>query len=165
MAQKPKIEYVTRFYSYGSEAQKLAPAPKKPKSVLPQVHLERVEKIYIDPLALGGVVLALVLLTVLILGVVRLNDSWQAYNALQNRLDDLKVRNSELTHNYRTGINTEAVREAAENSGYVDASEVEHIKVHVKVPKLPEEPTKWDDFKWFLSHLFDNAGKQNQRTP
>lgn len=165
MAQKPKIEYVTRYYSYGSEAQKLAPAPKKPKSQLPQFHLERVEKIYVDPLALGGVVLALVLLTVLIVGVVRLNDSWQAYNAMQSRLDELKVENSDLTHTYRTSVDVEAAREVAENSGYVDASEVEHIKVRVKVPKIAEEPTRWENFKWFLSHLFDNAGKQNQRKP
>lgn len=162
MAQKPKVEYVTRYYVYGSEAQKLAPAPKKAKFQLPKVHIERAEKIYIDPLALGGMVLAVVLLTVLVMGVIRLNDSWQSYNVLRDRLAELKVENTDLTHEYRTHIDSETARQTAENFDYVNAAEAEHIKVHVKVPKLPEEPTQWDDFKWFLSHLFDNAGKQGK---
>lgn len=159
MAQKPKIEYVGRYYVYGSEAQELAPAPKKPRFTLPKVHLKPLQQVYIDPLALVGMILAVTMLAALVVGVLQLNSSWEAHDAMKAHLDTVKIKNTELTHTYNTTKNLEAAGETAENFDMVPASEVEHIKVHVKVPKVDPEPTQWDNFVWFLSGLFANAKK------
>lgn len=157
MAQKAKIQYVG--YVFGSAAPELAPAPKKAKFKLPKVHLEHFQEIYVDPLALVGMVMAVALLVMLLVGVIQLNNAWEAHNQMAERLDSVKIHNTELTHAYTTSRNLEAARETAENFDMVPSSEVEHIKVHVKVPKTTPEPTKWDDFVWFLSGLFANAKK------
>lgn len=157
MAQKLKVVYVESLYVHGSEAQKLAWIPKKPKSQLPKERPEHIRKIYVDPLALAGMAIACVLLAVLVLGILQLNDAWQEHSRLESYLSDLKVTNSQRVHEYRTHIDTELAREAAENFGYMDASEAEHIRVHVTVPQKTPEPTWWDDCKWFLSQLFANA--------
>lgn len=157
MAQKPKIEYVG--YVFGSAAPELAPAPKKAKFKLPKVHLDHFQKIYVDPLALVGMVMAIAMLTMLLVGIIHLNNAWEAHDRMAEHLDSLRIHNTELTHTYTTTRNLEAAQETAENFDMVPASEVEHIKVHVKVPKTTPEPTKWDDFVWFLSGLFANAKK------
>ena len=63
MNQKPKIQYVGQFYIHGSEARQLELQEKKKhaKSKLPLERLRKVEVIYLDPVAIFGIVTALVL--------------------------------------------------------------------------------------------------------
>ena len=60
MAQKAEIQYVREFYVFGSEAPQPKQKPEKPKLKRPEVHLERLQQIYIDPLAVCGMVMAVV---------------------------------------------------------------------------------------------------------
>ena len=69
MAKKPEIQYVGQFYVYGSEAQVVAPKKKAqfrlPK---PKLELEKIEKIYVDPVALLGLAVAVVMLVCMVVG-------------------------------------------------------------------------------------------------
>ena len=60
MTEKPKIQYIGQFYVPGSEAQVLAPKKKKKKAKtkLPIAKQEQVKAIYIDPVALIGITVA-----------------------------------------------------------------------------------------------------------
>ena len=74
MVQKPKIQYIGQFYVHGSEARALEQQEqkKKAKTKLPLARLERIEKIYVDPVALAGIAVAVVMLAVMVLGAVQL---------------------------------------------------------------------------------------------
>ena len=68
MTEKPKIQYIGQFYVPGSEAQVLAPKKKKKKAKtkLPIAKQEQVKAIYIDPVALIGITVAVVMLAVMV---------------------------------------------------------------------------------------------------
>ena len=70
MTEKPKIQYIGQFYVPGSEAQVLAPKKKKKKAKtkLPIAKQEQVKAIYIDPVALIGITVAVVMLAVMVVG-------------------------------------------------------------------------------------------------
>ena len=59
MVQKADIQYVTQFYSYGSEAKvlELKPAQKKQKKALPIAKPEQKIQIAVDPVALAGILI------------------------------------------------------------------------------------------------------------
>lgn len=157
MAQKTKIQYVGQFYVYGSEAPKAAPAPKKVRYKLPTIHLERFQKIYIDPVAVAGVAVAVVMLVLLIMGSYQMRDTRAEYDRVRAVVTNLKRENATLSHTYHTSYNLDDIRERAEKIGMVDAEETERFTVFFSVPEPEKKPTKWDDFVWLMSGLFDNA--------
>lgn len=157
MAQKPEIQYVGQFYVFGSEVPKQEPKSQKSKVKLPELHLERFQKIYINPVALGGVLIALVLLGFLISGAFHLRDTRVAYDQVKNQLTELKRENAQLYHTYHTSYTLEDIRDQAERIGMVDAQEAERFTVFFSPPQEEEEYTAWDDFLWLLSGLFSGA--------
>lgn len=157
MAQKPQIQYVGQFYVYGSEAQQPQVKPKKPKTTLPKLRLERLQKIYVDPVAVLGLTAAAVMLVVLIFGAFQLHRSLQEYKAMEAVVSELKHENADLSHSYHTGYDLDEVRIAAENMGLVEVSEVEQFTIPVSVPERQPEPTRWDEFVWLMKGLFANA--------
>ena len=58
MVRKPDIQYVGQFYVYGSEAKQLAQQTekKKARTRLPLERLQNIQKVYVDPVALVGMV-------------------------------------------------------------------------------------------------------------
>ena len=160
MAQKPEIQYVGQFYVFGSEAPKQQTKPKKPKVRLPELHLERFQKIYINPVALCGVVVALVLLGFLISGAFHLRDTRAAYDQIKTQLTDLKRENAQLYHTYHTSYDLEDIRVQAEKIGMVDGEEAERFTVFFSVPQEEKQYTAWDDFLWLLSGLFSGAKRK-----
>ena len=71
MIQKPKIQYVGQFYVHGSEAQVLERKNerRRAKTKLPMARIERIEMIYVDPVALAGILVAFVMLFTMVAGV------------------------------------------------------------------------------------------------
>lgn len=159
MAQKTEIQYVNRFYVFGSEAPKPAPKPKKVTIKLPELHLEKPRRIYIDPFALLGVAAAITMLCLLVVGAFRLRDTRVEYDQMKERLADLKLENASLEHTYHTSYDEDEIRSLADSQGMVDASEADGFTMFITLPEEPEEETAWDDFVWFLSCLFSGAGK------
>ena len=104
MNQKPKIQYVGQFYIHGSEARQLELQEKKKhaKSKLPLERLRKVEVIYLDPVAIFGIVTALVLLAVMTVGVLQIRDDWKDYQTMSNYVSRLNSENAELKADYRS---------------------------------------------------------------
>ena len=71
MVQKADIQYVTQFYSYGSEARvlELKPAQKKQKKALPIAKPEQKIQIAVDPVALAGILIAVAMVIVMAISV------------------------------------------------------------------------------------------------
>lgn len=145
MIQKPKIQYVGQFYVHGSEARalELEEQKKQPKTKLPLAKLETIEKIYVDPVALAGIAVAVVMLVVMILGAVQLQNDWMEYQRMADYVTDLKTENAQLTHIYRGGYNLEDIEMKALAMGLVPKSELKTIAISVTAPEAEPELT-WD---------------------
>ena len=156
MNQKPKIQYVGQFYIHGSEARQLELQEKKKhaKSKLPLERLRKVEVIYLDPVAIFGIVTALVLLAVMTVGVLQIRDDWKDYQTMSNYVSRLNSENAELKADYRSQYDLEDIRVKAEALGMVPKSQLEVRTVYVTIPKPEPERTWLEEIQWFLSGLF-----------
>ena len=156
MNQKPKIQYVGQFYIHGSEARQLELQEKKKhaKSKLPLERLRKVEVIYLDPVAIFGIVTALVLLAVMTVGVLQIRDDWKDYQTMSNYVSRLNSENAELRADYRSQYDLEDIRVKAEALGMVPKSQLEVRTVYVTIPQPEPERTWLEEIQWFLSGLF-----------
>ena len=156
MDQKPVIQYVGQFYVYGSEVQ--ARKKKEHKPVLPKAPRAEVQHcVYVDPVAVCGIAVALLMLVVLAVGAFQLRAAMQQYNAQSEQLSAIKRENARLEHLYRTSLDLEAVQAQAEKLGMVPAEELEHRELVVTVGQTPEEPTAWENFLWFVKGLLNGV--------
>ena len=156
MSQKPKIQYVGQFYIHGSEARQLELQEKKKqaKSNLPLERLRKIEVVYLDPVAIFGIVTALVMLTVMILGVLQIRDDWKEYRVVSNYVSRLNSANAELQADYRSQYDLEDIRIKAQALGMVPKSDLEVRTVYVTIPQPEPEMTWLEELQWFLSGLF-----------
>ena len=158
MAQKTEIQYVNQFYVFGSEAPKPAAKPAKPKHTkAPAAHFAPIQTIYIDPVALCGVVAAIVMLCLLVAGAYHLRDTRMEYDQAKNQLVELKRVNAQLSHTYHTSYDIEEIRTQAEAAGMVPKEDAAGFTVFFSIPPEPEKRTAWDDFLWALSWLFSKS--------
>ena len=153
MARKPEIQYVGQFYVYGSEARAVAPK-KKQQFQLPKPRLEKIEKIYVDPVAFVGLMVAAVMLIAMVVGACQINSSWQEYEQVSHYLSELKRENAQLNHTLHTSYDIDEVEAQAKAMGLVPLEEIPTLSVRVTVPEPEEEMTAWDEFVWFLQGLF-----------
>ena len=155
MSQKPKIQYVGQFYIHGSEARQLELQEKKKqaKSKLPLERLRKIEVVYLDPVAIFGIVTALVMLTVMILGVLQIRDDWKEYRVMSNYVSRLNSENAELQADYRSQYDLEDIRVKAQALGMVPKSDLEVRTVYVTIPQREPEMTWLEEVQWFLSGL------------
>ena len=165
MARKAEIQYVDQFYLFGSEAPKPAPAPQKEKFKVPEHYWEKFQKISVDPVALGGLIAAAVMLCLLVAGSLHLMDTRTEYDQMKAQLSELKRENAQLSHTYHTRYDLADIQEQAEDQGMIPKEEADGFTVFFSIPEPPKERTKWDDFKWFLSWLFSDSEDYVIATP
>ena len=153
MAYKPEIQYVGQFYVHGSEAKQVAPK-RRPQFQLPKPKPEKIEKIYVDPVAFVGIVVAVVMLVAMVIGACQIHSSWQEYEEMYHNLSILQRENARLSYNYNKSIDLEDVAAKAEAMGLVPVEEIPAMSVHVTIPVPQPEETAWDEFVWFIQGLF-----------
>ena len=156
MSQKPKIQYVGQFYIHGSEARQLEQEAKRKqaKSKLPLERLRSVREINLDPVAIGGILVSLVLLAVMIAGALQLKTDWANYRVMDSYVSRLSSQNAKLTEKYRSQYDLDDIRSKAEALGMVPREELQTRSVYVTVPQPEPEPTWWENLQWFLEGLF-----------
>ena len=156
MSQKPKIQYVGQFYIHGSEARQLEQEAKRKqaKSKLPLERLRSVREINLDPVAIGGILVSLVLLAVMVVGALQLKTDWANYRVMDSYVSRLSSQNAKLTEEYRSQYDLEDIRSKAEALGMVPREELQTRSVYVTVPQPEPEPTWWENLQWFLEGLF-----------
>lgn len=156
MTNKPKIQYVGQFYVYGSEAQAIQRQQrKKARTRLPQAKMERIEKIYVDPVAIVAIGLAAVALVVMVLGALRIRTDWEQYRQMKERLAALNQQHQALVCEYREVLDLDEVRSRAESMGLVPKDSVKTRTIQVTPPEPKVERTWLDDLRWFLDGLLE----------
>ena len=156
MASKPKIQYIGQFYIHGSEARalELEQEKRKAKTTLPLERLQKIEKIYVDPVALIGIAVAVVMLVTMVVGALQIRDDWAAYERMSGYVSQLKRENAELTHTYRSSYDLEDIRVKATAMGMVPKAEVETMTVTVTIPEPEPEVSRIDEIRTFLEDMF-----------
>ena len=156
MNQKPKIQYVGQFYVHGSEARQLQLQEEKrqARTKLPLARIQRIEKVYVDPVALVGIVVAVVMLVTMVLGAVQIKRDWDQYERVSAYVSELKRENARLSHAYRLSYDLEDIKSKALAMGMVSKNELQTATVEVTVPEVPRELTRTEEIRLFLEGLF-----------
>ena len=156
MNQKPKIQYVGQFYVHGSEARQLQLQEEKrqAKTKLPLARIQQIEKVYVDPVALAGIAVAVVMLVTMVLGAVQIKRDWEQYEQVSAYVSELKKENARKNHAYRLSYDLKDIESKALAMGLVPKSELQTATVVVTIPEPEPEMTRLDEIRFFLEGLF-----------
>ena len=155
MAYKPEIQYI-QFYVDGSAAKQLDslasvendPKPAKKK----RIHLKR---IYIDPVAIIGIVVSVMLLITMSVGVFQLKQANEQAKAMQICVAQLRLDNRQLQEDYEETINLDKVHQQAMALGMIPASQAKVSAIVLPAMEAVEPPvTLWQQVTTFLASLF-----------
>ena len=157
MAHKPEIQYVGQFYIHGSEARELArkEQEKHARTTLPFARVQQIEKVYVDPVALMGIAVAVIMLVVMLIGAWNIHQAGQENQAIASYLGELRKTNTELDHNYRSGFDLKDIEAKAIAMGMIPKAQANVVDVYVTIPVEEAEPTWWEDVCWFLDGLIE----------
>ena len=156
MERKPDIQYVGQFYVHGSEALELARQQNKSaKTKLPLSRISSIQKVYVDPVAMLGIAVAVVMLVVMVISAVRIPGAWAEYEQMSTYLEKLETENTLLEHSYRSSYDLNDIAEKAAALGMIPTGEAETIQVTVTMPLVEPEPTWWEDVVWFFDGLIE----------
>ena len=156
MNQKPKIQYVGQFYVHGSEARalQLQEEKRQAKTKLPLARIQKIEKIYVDPVALTGIAVAVVMLVTMVLGAIQIKRDWDQYELVSSYVSELKKENARKNHAYRMSYDLADIETKALAMGLVPRSELETVTVSVTVPEKVPQMTRMEEIRFFLEGLF-----------
>lgn len=156
MAQKLRIEYV-QFYTDGSSAKKLdvaAPVKEKEPAFLPKTFVQKRKRIYVDPVAIVGVVVAVCMFFTLAIGMIQLRSAQQDRYNMEQYVIHLQKIHTEREEDYAASYNLEEIEKTALALGMVPLSEVSHAPIDMTEPVVQVEPTIWETVGTFLTGLF-----------
>ena len=156
MPRKPEIQYIGQFYVHGSEAKKVEvlQTPKKQKQQLPKQQIQQVKQISLDPVAICGMAVAVIMAVVLVFGAVQIGQAWDSYEQMSGYASDLRYENIRLTREYRSMYDLETIETAALSMGMIPKAEAQTMTLKVTMPVAEPEPTVWDNITWFVKGLF-----------
>ena len=152
MARRQENRYIQ--YYVGTAAPKLIPQlPKKNKTSLPKAYKQQSYTVHVDPLALGGIVVSVVMLVLMIVGMVQLHGAKQELTQMTSYVNTLQTTHVELENKYEEKYDIETIEKAALGLGMIPIEEAEHITI--RVPVQEEQSTGvWERIGSFLTGLF-----------
>lgn len=146
MARKYTERYV-RFYTVGSAAAKLETVERK--AALPQYKTpEKRKPIAVDPIALVGSAVAILLAVLMIVGFAQVAHTSARVHELQTQVMTLELEQEQLRQKYENGYDLEEVRAAAESMGMIPVEDAVHVRV-----EMPAESVRIETLSWWDSML------------
>lgn len=154
MARQPEVRYINDYVSGTLAYQPEKKTQRKQKALLPRVKHQQKLLIRIDPLAVCGLLVAVTLLIMMMVGFVQWNHARTEAAIMKNYVASLEAENAQLRDTYTSGYDPDEIREIALNMGMIPAEQAEHIQMQVVVPQPEEEPTAWVSFWAFILGMF-----------
>ena len=152
MARQFDIQYVS-FSTDGNAARKIAPVSPWNIAKLPRINKNKKIVLHIDPVAIIGMVTAVVMLVMMIVGVVQLQQAQQQTATMEAYVESLREENAELMTAYQEGYNLAEVEKLALALGMVPNTQVRTVRMDV--PEVAEETSgPWEQVWIFLTGLF-----------
>lgn len=137
MAQDINVQYVS-FYSAGSSALKVSPVVPLKTLTLPQKKKVKRVVIYMEPLALAAVVLALMMTVLLFVGFSQLTAARSNEEAMAAYVSMLQAENTALKAEYEQGLDLETIEENALALGMIPAEQAQQVHIQLEQQtKLP----------------------------
>ena len=153
MATNAQVQYI-RYGIDGTTARKLqaAPAPYK-AAAMPKQHKRKC--IYIDPVAIFGITVALCMFIAMSVGLVRFAKQQKQVDAMQAYVDQLTAQNDTLEQQYLDSYDAEEVKHTAMALGMVHKADIQTVNMEVTMPAEQEAPvTLMERLGTFLTSLF-----------
>lgn len=157
MALQPDIQYVPFCYVDGSAARKVEHKPVKKATVTPAPKRRRAKRkvIAVDPVAIGGIVIAVVMLVMMLAGVARYTVIQEQNRLMQDHLTALQLENTKLQQDYESNIDLDYIQDMADALGMVPAQNAQQVQISVQLPQEEvTEMTLWQSIATFLAGLF-----------
>ena len=155
MARKYDILYVN-FYTDGSAARKMAPAfPAAQPRKSTNVKRKKKTVIFLDPVAVGSLIVAAVLLVAMAVGLTQMQNAQADAEAMESYLEYLTAENERLAEEFDTKVDLETVEKTALAMGMVPKDQVNSVNIQVQEIRIEEPPkTFWDQMYAILTNLF-----------
>lgn len=155
MANRPEVRYINEYVS-GTMAYQPARKPSRmPHNVqLPKPRKKKQNLILLDPVAVVGIVVALVLMGMLLTGALEFFRAQQETETLRSYVAQLQEENTQLQNTYASGYDLEEIRGIAQTMGMVPKTSVTHLGIAVTVPEEPVQPSAWEAFWQFFVEMF-----------
>lgn len=156
-ALKPDIQYV-QFYTAGSAAYQIERKDVSRKHV-PAVKTRKAKRVVItiDPVAVCGLLLAVIMLFAMGNGVKEYRQSLQQAQQMSQYVEKLQAENVTLQQTYQDSFDPDVVYDMAMAIGMVPREQAEHITIQVEQPVVVQEEVQvsfWDELSTFLMGLF-----------
>ena len=151
---KPDIQYVT--YIHGSEARVLEfkPSRRRAKTALPQAAPEQKVKLYVDPVAIFGIMVAAVMVILMAVGIVQYMQVCEEHRVAMDQVVHMQNENIQLRQEYEAGYDLSDIETKALALGMIPRDQAEVIEIHAEMPVPETEPTWWEDLCWYFEGLF-----------
>lgn len=157
MAMQPDIQYVPFCYVDGSAARKVQrqPAKKTATGSMPKRSRAKRKVIAVDPVAICGTVLAVVMLVMLLAGFAEYAACQERNLQMKDYLSSLQLENVQLQQNYESNVDLEYVERVADALGMVPMENANQIEIEVQIPQQEAvQLTLWQSITTFLAGLF-----------
>ena len=153
MAQRLDVQYV-QFYTDGSAARNVAPLAPLVTMKLPKIKKVKRTVLRIDPIAIAGICMAVLMITLMVVGAVQLTTQRQQLNEMTMYVEDLRIENEVLENRFEQKCDLEQIERTALALGMVPEEQVKHVTI--SAPDMIEEktPSGWEQFYIFLTGLF-----------
>ena len=153
MARQYDIQYI-RFYTDGSAARKVAPVAPLKTLKLPRVKKQKKTVVHIDPVALAGIVMSVVMFVLMCVGIAQLRTAQQELQTMTAYADSLQMENTSLEAAFSESYDIAQIQRTALALGLVPQEQVRHMTIQVPDIQTEEEPDVWERFYIFLTGLF-----------
>ena len=151
---KTESRYI-QFYTAGSTAQELVPVLRPQDQTEDRPRRKRQPILYIDPVAILGMVTAVVLTVCLLVAFGQYKQAKEQYEYVYSYNCTLKQEYKDLQKTYAKSYNKEEVRMEAVLMGYVPSSQLKHVTIKAEKPApIPEEPGALEQAWIYLTELF-----------
>ncbi len=155
MANRVQIQYV-KYYTQDNTAKRVAPAIPLHTGALPQIKKRKIRRIYVDPVATLGIVVAVSMMIMMLVGMSRLSSENARLEVMEQRVEMLRQQNTDLQARYDKELDLDEVKDIALALGMVPGRDVAHSSIEVELPQA-EEPAQvsiWHRIGTFLTGLF-----------
>ena len=153
MVQRVNVQYV-QYYTQGSVARRILPAIKTRVASLPRNRKQKVHRIYVDPVAALGTLVAVCMLIMMAVGVSQLQSAQQKTAVIEQQIEQLQMENRVLRAEYASQCDLDAVEQTALALGMIPQQEATHITISVELPQQQQQITLWHKLGTFLTGIF-----------
>lgn len=155
MARQADIQYVA-YPTDGTAARKME-HPSQRNNAAPVYGRRQAARkvIKVDPVAICGIVLAVMMLFAMVAGLVQYRHNLQQTQQMSARVQQLQQENIRLQQTYQAGYDLEEIQDIALEAGMVPAQQMERVRVDMSAPAQEETRMSfWDTVTSILTGLF-----------